>query len=45
MQENQHPEDYFTSAERRKRMWRIVIAHVIIVVTFFTATFLWGNFQ
>ena len=44
MLENQ-PDDYFTSAERRKRTWRIVIAHVIIVATFFTATFLWGNFQ
>jgi hypothetical protein len=45
MQENQQTEDYFTSTERRKRTWRIVIAHVIIVATFFTATFLWGNFQ
>ncbi|MDH3635747.1 MAG: hypothetical protein OES20_13690 [Gammaproteobacteria bacterium] len=44
MQENQSG-DYLTSAERRKRTWRIVIAHVIIVATFFIATFFWGNFQ
>jgi hypothetical protein len=44
MHENQ-PEDDFYSAERRKRTWRIVIAHVLVVATFFTATFFWGNFQ
>jgi len=44
MQENQS-NDYFTSDERRKRTWRIVIAHLIIVATFFIATFFWGNFQ
>ena len=44
MRENQSG-DYFTSAERRKRTWRIVIAHVLIVATFFAATFFWGNFQ
>ncbi len=44
MQENQ-PDAYFTSAEKRRRTWRIVIAHVLVVVTFFVATFFWGNFQ
>jgi hypothetical protein len=39
------PEADFYSAERRKRTWRIVIAHVLVVATFFTATFFWGNFQ
>jgi len=43
MQEGQHRE--FTSAERRKRTLRIVIAHVLIVATFFIATFFWGNFE
>jgi hypothetical protein len=38
-------EDYFTSADRRKRTWCIVIAHVLIVATFFIATFFWGNFE
>ncbi|MDH3386556.1 MAG: hypothetical protein OEN02_01520 [Gammaproteobacteria bacterium] len=45
MQQEQHEQDYFTSAERRKRTWRIVIAHLLIVATFFVATFLWGNFE
>jgi len=44
MHENQ-PEDYFTSADRRRRTWRIVIAHVLVVATFFIATFFWGNFE
>ena len=44
MQEN-HPDDYFTSAEKRKRTLRIVIAHALIVATFFIATFFWGNFE
>ena len=44
MQENQSDE-YFTSAERRKRTWRIVIAHALVVATFFIATFFWGEFQ
>ena len=37
--------DYYSPAERRKRTWRIVIAHLLIVATFFVATFFWGNFQ
>ena len=45
MQQQQSEQDYFTSAERRKRTWRIVIAHVLIVATFFIATFFWGNFE
>jgi hypothetical protein len=38
-------EDYFTSRERRKRTWQIVIAHLLIVATFFIASFLWGSFK
>ena len=45
MQQQQSEQDYFTSAEKRKRTWRIVIAHVLIVATFFIATFLWGKFE
>jgi len=41
----QQDQDYFTSGERRKRTWRIVIAHLLIVATFFAATFIWGNFS
>jgi len=44
MQQQQHEQDYFTSVERRKRTWRIVIAHALIVATFFIATFFWGKF-
>ncbi len=44
MQQDQS-QDYFTSADRRKRTMRIVIAHVLIVATFFIATFFWGNFE
>ncbi len=45
MQPQQHNDEYFNSAERRKRTWRIVIAHVLIVATFFISTFLWGNLE
>ena len=45
MQRDEQERDYFSSAERRKRTWRIVIAHLLIVATFFIASFLWGNFQ
>jgi hypothetical protein len=44
MQEDQSQE-YFTSTERRKRTWRIVVAHLLVVATFFAATFFWGNFE
>ncbi|MDH3760131.1 MAG: hypothetical protein OEU50_04060 [Gammaproteobacteria bacterium] len=43
-QKQQREQDDFTSAERRKRTWRIVVAHVLIVATFFIATFFWGKF-
>jgi len=45
MQSEQQEQDYFNSAERRKRTWRIVIAHLLIVATFFIASFLWGSFK
>jgi hypothetical protein len=38
------PHDHFTSTERRRRTLWIVIAHVLVVAVFFTATFYWGNF-
>jgi len=44
MQQDQREQD-FNSAERRKRTWRIVIAHLLIVATFFIASFLWGSFK
>ena len=44
MQTERQQANDFDSDERRKRTWRIVIAHVLIVATFFIATFLWGNF-
>lgn len=40
----QQEQDDFTSTERRKRTWRIVFAHAVIVVAFFIATFFWGKF-
>jgi len=43
MQEDQQ-EDYFTSSGRRKRTVWIVIAHLLVVGAFFTATFYLGNF-
>ena len=44
MQQEQHKAGDFNTEERRKRTWRIVIAHVLIVAAFFVASFLWGNF-
>jgi len=44
MQADQH-QDYFTSSGRRKRTVRIVIAHLLVAVAFFAATFYWGNFS
>jgi hypothetical protein len=32
-----------TSAERRKRLVWIVIAHLLVVGAFFVATFYWGK--
>ena len=45
MQDERQEQEYFSSAERRKRTWRIVVAHLLIVATFFIATFFWSNFQ
>ena len=45
MQPDRQEQDSFTSEERRRRTWRIVIAHLLIVATFFACTFLWGNFE
>jgi hypothetical protein len=42
MQEDQ--DEHFTSTERRRRTLWIVIAHVLVVAVFFSATFFWGNF-
>ncbi len=44
MQEDEH-DDYFAPTERRKRLLWIVLAHLLIVVAFFTATFYLGNFE
>jgi hypothetical protein len=44
MQQDQH-EDPFRSSQRRRRMLWIVLAHVAVVVAFFAATFVWGNFS
>lgn len=33
-----------TEQERKSRLKIIVIAHLLIVGTFFVATFFWGNF-
>jgi hypothetical protein len=45
MQQDQPEQDYFISPERRKRTWRIVIAHLLIAAIFFIASFMWGNFE
>jgi hypothetical protein len=45
MQQDQPDQDYFTSADRRKRTLKIVVAHLLIAATFFIATFMWGNFE
>jgi len=34
----------FDVAARKRRLKLIVIAHLVIVVSFFTAAFFWGNF-
>jgi hypothetical protein len=44
MHEDQH-EDFFASSGRRKRTLWIVIAHLLVAVAFFAATFYWGNFS
>jgi hypothetical protein len=45
MQQDQPDQDYFTSADRRKRTLKIVVAHLLVAATFFIATFMWGNFE
>jgi len=30
--------------DRKRRLWLIVIAHLLIAATFFAATFVWGKF-
>jgi hypothetical protein len=45
MQQDQPDQDYFTSADRRKRTLKIMVAHLLIAATFFIATFMWGNFE
>jgi uncharacterized membrane protein len=42
MREDEHD---VTSTNRRKRLLWIVLAHLLIVVAFFTATFYLGNFE
>ena len=44
MQEDEHG-DSLASTGRRKRLLWIVLAHLVIVVAFFTATFYLGNFE
>jgi len=44
VQDEQNSEAGFYSAERRRRTWRIVVAHLLIVVTFFIMSFIWGKF-
>ncbi len=45
MPEQQHDQDQFNSAERRKRTRWILVAHLLIVATFFAASFIWGKFS
>ena len=33
-----------SNKSRKRWLWPIVIAHLLIVIIFFVATFLWGNF-
>jgi len=42
---DEQPQQHEHSPEQRKRIRRIVIAHLLIVVMFFAASFLWGNFE
>jgi len=44
MQNDQQLQDE-QSPGRRKRTWKIVIVHLVIVVMFFVAAFVWGNFE
>ena len=44
MREDEH-NGYIASTGRRKRLLWIVLAHLLIAVAFFTATFYMGNFE
>jgi hypothetical protein len=43
--EDRQDEVEFDLPKRRKGIMTIVIAHLIIVIAFFTATFFWGSFE
>lgn len=43
MTQNQHGDELTSTGRRRRTLW-IVIAHVLVGVSFFVATFYWGNF-
>ena len=45
MPEQQQDQDQFNSVERRKRTRWILVAHLLIVATFFAASFIWGKFS
>ncbi len=45
MSEQPTEQDHFNSAERRKRTRWILVAHLLIVATFFVASFIWGKFS
>ncbi len=40
----EEPKGALSPQHRRRRLKRIVIAHFVIVGSFFAASFLWGNF-
>jgi len=44
MQEDDQHEGFHFAERRRRTLW-IVAAHVLVVATFFIATFFWGNFE
>jgi len=33
-----------SAQDRKRRLWLIVIAHLLIAGTFFAASFIWGSF-
>ncbi len=45
MQDDQSNLSSLDSSTRRKRIGFIVAAHLVIVVGFFAATFIWGSFK
>jgi hypothetical protein len=44
MQEEQKQVNELSPQVRKRRLIQIVIAHLLIVGSFFVASFLWGNF-